>query len=47
MAKASKNQVTSGEFVTEAIDNIDEKARVITFTAEAASPARIPTHARV
>jgi dipeptidyl aminopeptidase/acylaminoacyl peptidase len=29
-----KNQVTSGEFVTEDIENIDEKARVITFSAE-------------
>jgi dipeptidyl-peptidase-4 len=31
---AVKNQVTSGEFVTENIENIDEKTRVMTFTAE-------------
>ena len=44
---ALKNQVTSGEFVTEAIDNIDEKARVITFTAEGREPGENPyfTHA--
>ena len=29
-----KNQVTSGEFVTEDIQNLDEKTRVMTFTAE-------------
>jgi dipeptidyl-peptidase 4 len=29
-----KNQVTSGEFVTEDIESVDDKARVITFTAE-------------
>jgi dipeptidyl aminopeptidase/acylaminoacyl peptidase len=29
-----KNQVTSGEFVTEDIEGLDEKARTITFTAE-------------
>ncbi len=29
-----KNQVTSGEFVTEDIESIDDKARTITFTAE-------------
>lgn len=42
-----KNQITSGEFVTEAIDSIDEKARVITFTAEGREPGENPyfTHA--
>ncbi|MGA3204530.1 MAG: DPP IV N-terminal domain-containing protein [Bryobacteraceae bacterium] len=42
-----KNQITTGEFVTEAIDNIDEKARVITFTAEGREPGENPyfTHA--
>ncbi len=29
-----KNQVTSGEYVTEDIDSIDEKTRTITFVAE-------------
>ena len=29
-----KNQVTTGEFVTEDIESVDDKARVITFTAE-------------
>ena len=42
-----KNQVTSGEFVTEDIDSIDEKARTITFTAEGREPGENPyfTHA--
>lgn len=42
-----KNQITSGEFVTEAIDSIDEKARVVTFTAEGREPGENPyfTHA--
>ncbi len=31
---ALKNQVTSGEFVTEDIESVDEKARTITFLAE-------------
>jgi len=44
---ALKNQVTSGEFVTEAIDNIDEKSRVITLTAEGREAGENPyfTHA--
>ncbi len=44
---ALKSQVTSGEFVTEAIDNIDEKARMMTFTAEGREPGENPyfTHA--
>jgi dipeptidyl-peptidase-4 len=29
-----KNQVTSGEFVTEDIESVDDKARTMTFTAE-------------
>ncbi|HVO98628.1 MAG TPA: DPP IV N-terminal domain-containing protein [Bryobacteraceae bacterium] len=42
-----KSQVTSGEFVTEAIDNIDEKARTMIFTAEGREPGENPylTHA--
>lgn len=44
---ALKSQVTSGEFVTEAIDNIDERARMMTFTAEGREPGENPyfTHA--
>ncbi len=42
-----KNQITTGGFVTETIDNIDEKSRVMTFTAEGREPGENPyfTHA--
>jgi dipeptidyl-peptidase-4 len=37
-----KNQVTSGEFVTEDIENVDEKAGTMVFTAEGREPGENP-----
>ena len=37
-----KNQVTAGEFVTENIENVDEKTRTMTFVAEGREPNENP-----